>query len=295
LPQKEDALAFDAMKALPLLALASALCAQSVFAQRQDFSKVEIKVIPVSKNIYILEGSGGNIGVSVGEDGILIVDDQFAPLAEKIEAALKSLNAGKLKFVLNTHHHGDHTGGNAAFASKEAIIIAQGNVRVRLTGDTKLEKKAYPVITFDQSASVHFNGEEIKLIHYGPGHTDGDSVIYFTKANVVHMGDQFVHGFPFIDFSSGGNVSGYIKTIAAVLEKIPVDAKIIPGHGKLSTVDDLKNYQAALNETVALVQKQIADGKTLAEIKSNGLPEKYKILGGAARWIEAIHREATKK
>ena len=282
------------MKTFFLLTLAIALLKPSVFAQ-QDFSKVEIKVIPVSKNIYMLEGSGGNIGVSVGDDGILIVDDQFAPLADKIEAALKSLNPGKLKFVLNTHHHGDHTGGNAAFGAKDATIIAQSNVRDRLTKDAKLKKEAYPAITFDQSASVHFNGEEIKLIHYGPGHTDGDSVIYFSGANVVHMGDQFVNGFPFIDFSSGGNVNGYIKTIGVVLEKIPADAKIIPGHGKLSTVEDLKNYHAMLNETAALVQKQIAEGKALAEIKTNGLPEKYKNFGGQARWIEAIHRDATKK
>jgi len=282
------------MKTISPLALAVVLLAPSTFAQ-QDFSKVEIKVIPVSKNIYMLEGSGGNIGVSVGDDGILIVDDQFAPLAEKIEAALKSLNPGKLKFVLNTHHHGDHTGGNAAFGAKDATIIAQSNVRDRLTKDTKLKKEAYPAITFDQSASVHFNGEEIKLIHYGPGHTDGDSIIYFSGANVVHMGDQFVNGFPLIDFNSGGNANGFIKTIGVVLEKIPADAKIIPGHGKLSTVDDLKNYHAMLNETVALVQKQIAEGKTLAEIKTNGLPEKYKSFGGQARWIEAIHRDASKK
>lgn len=282
------------MKTFSLLALAIALLEPSAFAQ-QDFSKVEIKVIPVSKNIYMLEGSGGNIGVSVGDDGILIVDDQFAPLAEKIDAALKGLNPGKLKFVLNTHHHGDHTGGNAAFGAKDATIIAQSNVRDRLTKDTKLKKEAYPVITFDQSASVHFNGEEIKLIHYGAGHTDGDSVIYFSGANVVHMGDQFVNGFPFVDFSSGGNVAGFIKTIGVVLEKIPADAKIIPGHGKLSTVEDLKNYHAMLNETVALVQKQIAEGKTLVEIKTNGLPEKYKSFGGSARWIEAIHRDAAKK
>ena len=282
------------MKTFSLLPLALALLEPSAFAQ-QDFSKVEIKVIPVSKNIYMLEGSGGNIGVSVGDDGILIVDDQFAPLAEKIEAALKSLNPGKLKFVLNTHHHGDHTGGNAAFGAKDATIIAQSNVRGRLAKDTKLKKEAYPAITFDKSASVHFNGEEIKLIHYGPGHTDGDSIIYFSGANVVHMGDQFVNGFPLIDFNSGGNAAGFIKTVGVVLEKIPADAKIIPGHGKLSTVDDLKNYHAMLNETVALVQKQIAEGKTLAEIKTNGLPEKYKIFGGQARWIEAIHRDATKK
>jgi len=286
------------MKALSFAALAFALLTSTGFAQ-QDFSKVEIKVVPVSGNIHMLEGSGGNIGVSVGEDGILIVDDQFAPLADKIEAALKGLNPGKLKFVLNTHHHADHTGGNAAFGAKDATIVAQSNVRDRLTKDTKLKKEAYPVITFDQSASVHFNGEEIKLIHYGPGHTDGDSVIYFTKANVVHMGDQFVNGFPFVDFSSGGNVDGFVKTIATVLEKIPADAKIIPGHGKLSTVEDLKNYHAMLTDTISHVQKQIAEGKTLAEIKTNGLPEKYKGYGGgfinAGRWIEAIHRGTPKK
>lgn len=287
------------MKTLPIITLIAGLTASSSVAQ-QDFSKVEIKVIPVSKNIYLLEGAGGNIGVSVGDDGILIVDDQFAPLADKIETALKELNPGKLKFVLNTHHHGDHTGGNAAFGAKDATIIAQSNVRGRLTKDTKLKKEAYPVITFDQSASVHFNGEEIKLIHYGPGHTDGDSVIYFTKANVIHMGDQFINrGFPFIDFSSGGNVAGFIKTLGVVLEKIPADAKIIPGHGKLSTVEDMKNYHTMLNETVAFVQKQITEGKTLAEIKTNGFPEKYKNFGSgpasAGRWIEAIHRDASKK
>jgi cyclase len=287
------------MKTPLLLAFAIALVAPCAFAQQQDFSKVEIKVTPVSKNIYMLEGSGGNIGVSVGEDGILIVDDEFAPLAEKIEAAVKNLNPGKLKFVLNTHHHGDHTGGNAEFAAKDATIIAQSNVRDRLTKDTKLKKESYPVITFDQSASVHFNGEEIKLIHYGPGHTDGDSVIYFTGANVVHMGDQFVAGFPFIDFSSGGDVSGFIKTVGIVLEKIPADAKIIPGHGKLSTVEDLKNYYAMLNETMDIVKKQIVAGKTLDEIKTNGLPEKYKSFGvgfiNTGRWIEAIYRDAAKK
>jgi cyclase len=289
---------FKLMKTLSLLAF-TAILITPAFAQ-QDYSKVEIKVIPVAKNIYMLEGSGGNIGVSVGDDGILIVDDQFAPLAEKIEAALKSLNPGKLKFVLNTHHHGDHTGGNAAFGAKDATIIAQSNVRGRLAQDTRLKKEALPVITFDQSASVHFNGEQIKLIHYGPGHTDGDSVIYFTQANVVHMGDQFINGgFPFIDFSSGGDVNGFIKTIANVLEKIPADAKVIPGHGKLGTVEDLKNYQAILTETVAFVQNLMAEGKPLEEIKTHGLPEKYKNLGGgfisAGRWIEAIHRAASKK
>src|SRR5688500_7863764 len=155
---------------------------QTVSGQ-QDFSNVEIKTIPVAKNIYMLQGAGGNIGVSVGADGILIVDNQFAPLAEKISAALQKLSPGKLRFVLNTHHHGDHTGGNAAFGAKEATIIAQSNVRQRLRADAKSKPEALPVITFDQSASVHFNGEEIRLLHVGPGHTNGDSIIHFTGAN----------------------------------------------------------------------------------------------------------------
>jgi cyclase len=287
------------MKTHSLLALALALITPAAFAQR-DFSSVEIKVIPVAKNIYMLEGSGGNIGVSIGSDGNLIVDDQFAPLAEKIDAAVQKLNPGKLKFVLNTHHHGDHTGGNAILGAKEAIIIAQSNVRKRLSSEANSKKEALPVITFDQSASVYFNGEEIKLLHHGPGHTDGDSIIHFTGANVVHMGDQFFNGgFPFIDLNSGGSVGGYIKTVAAVLEKIPADARVIPGHGKLGNVADLKNFQAMLLETAGIVKQGIADGKSLADLKAAGLPEKFKDFGTGFiktdRWIETIYNDATKK
>src|SRR3954470_4819148 len=179
---------------------------------QQDFSKVEVKSTHVAGNIYMLEGSGGNIGVSVGPDGILIVDDQFAPLAEKISAALAKLNTnnGKLKFLLNTHHHGDHTGGNAFFG-KQATIIAQTNVRKRLNPDKTPDKTALPIITFDDSLSLHFNGEEIKMVHVPPAHTDGDSVIYFTSANVIHFGDTFFSGrFPNIDLGGGGIVRGYI-------------------------------------------------------------------------------------
>lgn len=287
------------MKALPFLALALGLVAPAALAQR-NFDNVEIKTIPVAKNIYMLEGSGGNIGVSVGTDGNLIVDDQFAPLAEKIDAALQRLNPGKLKFVLNTHHHGDHTGGNAAFGAKEATIIAQSNVRKRLAGEANAKKEALPVITFDHSASVHFNGEEIKLLHHGPGHTDGDSIVHFTGANVVHMGDQFFNGgFPFVDLNSGGTVEGYLRTVAVVLEKIPADAKIIPGHGPLATVDDLKAFHAMLMDTSAIVTKGMADGKSLADLKAAGLPEKYKDFGTGFiktdRWIETIYNSAAKK
>lgn len=271
---------------------------------QQDFSKVEIKATQVSGNVYLLEGSGGNIGVSVGSDGILIVDDQFAPLADKIAAALAQLNPGRLKFVLNTHYHGDHTGGNAAFGAKEAVIVAHDNVRTRLSARAEIPAVALPVVTFGQSASVHFNGEEIKLLHVGTGHTDGDSIIFFTKANVVHMGDQYVsQGFPFVDFSSGGDVDGYIATQQAVLAQVSPDTKIIPGHGPLSTVEDLKNYNAMIVESVALVRRGMAEGKTLEELRAAGLPEKWANFGKGwitpARWIETIynqsHKDAPKK
>lgn len=277
--------------------LVSTLFAATAVAQ-QDFSKVEIKATPVAGNIHLLEGSGGNIGVSVGPDGILIVDDQFAPLADKISAALQQLNPGKLKFVLNTHHHGDHTGGNAAFGAKEAVIVAQTNVRPRLAA-AKSPAAALPVITFDQSAAVHFNGEEIQLLHVGRGHTDGDSIIFFRGSNVVHMGDQYVSaGFPYVDFGSGGDVDGYIATQQAVLAKVTPDTKIIPGHGPLATVAMLRDYNAMLVDSVALVRKGMSEGKTLEQLRAAGLPEKWAAFGQGwitpARWIETIYNDAHK-
>ena len=286
------------------------LLALSVLAVAQDdFSKVEIKATKISGNVYMLEGAGGNIGVSVGTDGILIVDDQFAPLAEKIRAALKTLGDGKLKFILNTHWHGDHTGGNAQFG-REAPIIAHDNVRKRLSTEQRSElfkqttpaspKEALPVITFDQSLSVHFNGEEIRVIHFPHGHTDGDSVIFFTTSNVVHLGDDFFAGrFPFVDLESGGSVQGLIKNVADIIPKIPAGAKLIPGHGAISTVDDLKAYHRMLMETTAYVQKQIAAKKTLDQIKKECLPAEWKPWGeGFVKtdmWLELVYRSLSMK
>src|ERR1051326_108411 len=268
-------------------------------AQQQDFSKVEIKATHVAGNVYMLTGSGGNIGVSVGRDGILIVDDQFAPLAEKIEAALKQLNPGKLKFVLNTHFHGDHTGGNAHFG-RDAHIIAHDNVRKRLGGAPGDTKAGVPIITFDQSLSVHFNGEEIKVIHVPPGHTDGDSIIHFTGANVVHMGDSFFSGrFPNIDLGSGGDVRGFIRNVEAALKKLPPDAKLIPGHGPLSTEKELGEFPRMLVETSGIVEKSIAAGKTLDQIKADGLPATWKSWEaptlGTSRWLEILYQGLTRK
>lgn len=257
----------------------------------------------------MLQGAGGNIGVSVGPDGILIVDDQFAPLADKIKASLKTLGEGKLKFVLNTHWHGDHTGGNAVFGP-EAPIIAHDNVRKRLSTEQKSEvfkrttpaspKEALPVITFGHSLSVHFNSEEIRVIHFPQGHTDGDSVIFFTNSNVVHMGDDFFVGrFPFVDLESGGSVEGLTKNIGDIIAKLPADVKIIPGHGALSSLDDLKLYHQMLVETTDVVRKKMAEGKSLADIKAEGVPDKWKDWGtGFIKtdlWLETIHRSLSKK
>jgi len=276
------------MSPIRLLLSIVAVCIIGISALAQDdFSKVQIKSTKVSGNIYVLEGAGGNIGVSAGEDGILIVDDQFAPLAERIRAALHTLNPGKLKFVLNTHYHGDHTGGNSTFGP-EAPIIAQTNVRKRLETEQKVmgqtvkasPKEALPVITFDQSVSIHFNGEEIRVIHFPHGHTDGDSVIFFTKSNVVHMGDDFFAGrFPFVDLDAGGDVESLTKNVEEIIAKLPADVKLIPGHGPISTLDDLKLYRRMLVETTDIIRKRMAAGEKLDAIKSEGLPPEWTSFG----------------
>jgi cyclase len=280
-----------------------------ILVSAQDYSKVEIKATKVNGNVYMLEGAGGNIGVSIGPDGILIVDDQFAPLAEKIKAALSKLSDGNLKFILNTHWHGDHTGGNASFG-REAPIIAHDNVRKRLSTEQNLAffkqtvpaspKEAWPVITFDQSLSVHFNGEEIKVIHFPHGHTDGDSVIFFTTSNVIHMGDDFFAGrFPFVDLDSGGSVQGMAKNVGEIIPKIPAGAKIIPGHGPISSIDDVKAYHHMLLETTAFIQKKINARKSLAQIKKEGLPAEWKSWGEGFiktdQWIDLVYLSLTKQ
>jgi glyoxylase-like metal-dependent hydrolase (beta-lactamase superfamily II) len=283
------------------------LFAISAHAQT-DFSKVEIKATKVAGNVYMLQGAGGNIGVSVGDDGLLIVDDQFAPLADKIRAALKGLADKKLRFILNTHWHGDHTGGNVAFGP-EATIIAHDNVRKRLATEQKSTvfnsttppspKEALPVITFNDSLSVHFNGEDIRAIHFPHGHTDGDSVIFFSTSNVVHLGDDFFAGrFPFVDLESGGSVEGLVKNIGELIAKIPPTAKLIPGHGPISTLDDLKSYHRMLQQTSEIVRQKIAAGKTLDQVKSEGLPAEWEPWGTGFiktdRWVETIYKSLKK-
>lgn len=276
---------------------------QNRAAPAVDFENVEIEVVPVAGNVYMLVGVGGNIGVSTGPDGVLMIDDQFAPLAPKIRAAIAGIAGGKpeIEFLLNTHHHFDHTDGNPEFG-QEARIVAHSNVRKRLStvqtsrGRTieALPEVGRPIITYDESLSIHFNGEEVKVMHVPSGHTDGDSIVFFTGANVIHMGDHFFNGkYPFIDLDGGGDVEGYAANVAKVLEMAPADAKIIPGHGPLATVADLRGFHQTLTETIGVVREQMAAGKTLQEIQAAGLPAKYKSWGegfiDTNAWIATIH------
>ena len=299
---------------LHLLAiLAATLLISTVAAQQDDFSKVQIKVTKVSGNIYMLEGAGGNIAASVGEDGIVIVDDEFAPLAEKIQAALKDLKITDkpVRFVINTHYHGDHTGGNPPFANSGSTVIAQDNVRKRLIsggtagngGSLKMENKpaekaALPIITFEHDVTVHLNGEDIRALHFPSGHTDGDAIIFFPKNNVVHMGDDFVrYGFPFIDVASGGSVQGMIDGVEKASAQLPADVKVIPGHGALSNLDDVRAYVKMLKETSAVVQKAIDAHKTVEQMKQEKILEPWQKWSGdfvnQDTFIETLYNSLT--
>jgi glyoxylase-like metal-dependent hydrolase (beta-lactamase superfamily II) len=288
------------------------LLAAILTAQEQDFSKVEMKVSKVSGNVYMLVGAGGNIGASVGDDGIVIVDDQYAPLAEKIRAALKGITDKPVRFVINTHWHGDHTGGNVPF-SQTSTVIAQDNVRKRLeSGGTlgnldsiKMEvkpapKAALPIITFEHDVTVHLNGEDIRALHFPAGHTDGDSIIFFPKSNVVHMGDDFVrYGFPFVDLGSGGSVKGMIAALEKVIPQLPADVKVIPGHGQLSDLNDVRNYLTMLKETTAIVESGIKQGKTLDQLKQEKVLAAWQKWSGdfitTDQWITTVYNDLTGK
>jgi cyclase len=279
-------------KSLLLVVLVGFAACRAV-SQDADFSKVQMKVTKVAGNVYLLQGAGGNIGASVGDDGIVIVDDQYAPLAEKIQAALEGITDKPVRFVINTHYHEDHTGGNAYF-QKEGPIIAQDNVRKRLqegsdTGNgatihvphPPAAKAALPIITFDHEVTVHLNGEDIRALHFPAGHTDGDSIIFFPKANVVHMGDDFVtYGFPFIDVNSGGSIDGMIDAVEKVITQLPADVKVIPGHGPLSTLDDVRSYLKMLKETREVVQQSLKQGKTLEQMKQEKILDPWKKYSG---------------
>ena len=239
-------------------------------AGAQDFENATVTTVPVADGIYMLMGQGGNIGVSAGADGVLLIDDQWAPMNEKILAAIAAISQQPVKMVLNTHWHRDHTGGNELLASAGALIIAHDNVRKRMSSThfSSLFKSesppsppaALPVVTFDKSVTLHINGKTLNVQHMPPAHTDGDSIVWFREANVVHLGDTFFNGFyPFIDVDSGGSLHGMIAAVDGVLPRIDAATRIMPGHGPLAKRDDLVVYRDML--------------KTIAERIGNGMNE----------------------
>ncbi len=268
-------------------------------ANAQDrFADVEVKATAIKGSVHMLTGAGGNIGVSAGEDGVLIIDDQFAPLAEKIAAQLGELGSDKPKYVINTHYHGDHTGSNAFFHShKGATILAHENVRVRLANDEKIKPEALPTITYEDGIKIYFNGETLHVMHLAVGHTDGDSVVWFEQPNVMHTGDLFFNGrFPYIDQGAGGNVEGYMDSVKQLLAKIDDETVIIPGHGDISNKQEYSAFLAMISETFSYVKALKQDGKTLDEVKAMGLDDKWADWSwnfiNEEKWITTLYTDA---
>ena len=273
----------------------SILTANFTWAEAADrFAAVQVKAQPVAGSIHMLEGAGGNIGVSIGADGTLIIDDQFAPLADKIIAALGELGGDRPRLVLNTHFHGDHTGSNPEMG-KTGTIIAHDNVRVRLLGTEGFPRSGLPLVTYGENLNVHFNDEEIQLIHLPHGHTDGDSAVWFKSSNVVHMGDHFFHGrFPYVDIGSGGSVDGLVANIEGVLALLNDDTKVIPGHGPLASKQDLANTAATVKASTAFVRKSLSEGQSIDQIAAK-LDADYPGWGSgfikSASWVQIIQAD----
>jgi cyclase len=256
---------------------------QLAFA-RQNYDTVKIRPVKVVENLYMLKGAGGNIGVLFGKDGTLMIDDQFAPLSNKINGAIKTIDPGEIRFLINTHLHGDHTGGNENFKKMGITIVAHEQVRNRMLTEQKSargttpprDKDALPVITFADQLNVHLNEEDIELIHFDKGHTDGDVIVHFKKANVYHTGDAFVrYGYPFIDLSSGGSLYGFVNTLDKLLLLLDDNSKVIPGHGELATKADVKAVRDAMADIRDQVTAALKKGKKPEEIAALNITDKY--------------------
>ncbi|RMH19371.1 MAG: MBL fold metallo-hydrolase [Gemmatimonadetes bacterium] len=258
------------------LFLALSLTAAPGLSGQRNFDDVEIRTVPVSEGVYMLQGAGGNIGLSVGEQGPFIVDDQFAPLSDRIRAAIAEVSDQPVHFVLNTHWHGDHTGGNEPFGEAGALIVAHDNVYKRMNPaefadlvgrSQQAPEAALPVITFSRSMTFHWNGDDIDIIHVPHAHTDGDALVHFRRADVLHMGDTFFnHRYPFIDLDSGGDVDGVIHAAERGLALAGPGTRIIPGHGDLATPDDLRAYRDMLLTVRDRIRMMVREGKSLDEV-----------------------------
>jgi len=273
------------MKSLQKLILPF-LCFFAMLIYAQGFDDVKIETIKLSDYVFMLTGAGGNIGVSIGDDGVTVIDDQFASLTPKIVAAIKTLSDNPILFLVNTHHHGDHTGGNTNMTKEGAKIIAHDNVRKRLVEMPKRDgsmnpKEALPIITFNDKMSLYINDEQVAIFHVHNAHTDGDALLYFIESNVLHTGDVYFNAmYPYIDLNSGGSVNGYIDAVKQTLKLINNKTKIIPGHGTLSNKEEYQFFLTMLETLKANVLAEIKNGKTEEDIvANNSITKTYDDLG----------------
>jgi cyclase len=256
-----------------------------------NMDTVKIVPIKVTEQIYMLKGSGGNIGVLIGNEGTLMIDNQFAPLSNKINGAIKTLSPGEIRFTINTHVHGDHSGGNENFNKMGATLVAHDNVRTRMMKETvnpqtnrttpPRDKEAWPVVTFADKLNLHLNGEDVILHHFDKGHTNGDVIVQFKNANVVHTGDAFVrYGYPYIDLSNGGSVNGFVNTLDKILLLLDDNTKVIPGHGELATKADVKKLRDGIADIRDQVAAALKKGKKVEDIAALGITDKYEAEWG---------------
>jgi cyclase len=293
--------------ALPLAVLLTACGATA----QQATPEVTIRAETLAPGVAVLFGQGGNIGVSYGADGTVLVDDQFAPLTPKIQAAVAALGATPVKFLINTHWHGDHTGGNENLGKAGALILAHDNVRIRLAqGATSgagtsgarvipaAPKVALPVVTYDKGLKLHLNGDEVRVLFLHGGHTDGDSIIVWEKANVIHMGDLFMNkvSLPYLDLTSGASATNMLASVEEALSLTNPATKIIPGHGPVANQGDLMAWRDMLKSVIGSVQAGIKAKRTLTEIKATKPAAKWEVKGGfisGDAFTEAVYNSLT--
>ena len=280
------------LRHVTLLALSTLVwfAPQMTLSQR-DFNNVEIITHHVAGSVYYLEGAGGNIGLSVGEDGVVMIDDQYAPLTDKILAAIRQLNQGEIRFVINTHVHGDHTGGNENLGKMGVLILARDEVRVRLVAQSPTA--ALPVLTYSDAITIHLNGEEVYAFSVPPAHTDGDTFIYFTESDVIHAGDVFrTTAFPVIDTNNGGSLEGSLQALGLLIGAAGPDTKILPGHGEISSRLDVMAFRDMIIEVSGQVEGMLEQGLSYEEISAANPTEAYNgRYGDPDRFLRAVFTE----
>lgn len=282
-----------------------------VLATVQNFDTVQVRTVKAGEGVYMLQGLGGNIGVSSGPDGVILVDDQYAPLTEKIRAALAGLNPGPIRFILNTHWHFDHTGGNENFGKGGVVIVAHENVRRRMSAEQFMTSfptvvpaspsGALPVVTFTDAVTFYFNGDSISALHVPPAHTDGDVIVWFRHANVIHMGDTFFNGrYPLVDLASGGSSDGFITAADRVLALSDANTKIIPGHGPLGDRVALQAFRTMMMTVRDRIKQAIAAGRTLDQVKAAKPTADFDAVWGNGRitptlFVEILYQDLSRR